>query len=268
VEDRVARPQTLMLMLLGGHVHGRRIAVSAATFIVILGNLGVSVDAARSTLTRMVRRGYLVRHRRGRQVFFSLTERAERLLSEGEMRFFEQPPHHGEGEHWTLLSFTMPEERRRERHSLRSALSWRGFGLLRNGLWLAPGSVDVTGMIDDLELHGAVAVFVGCPAHPTDIAAVVSEAWDLDGLRAAYDRFVERWGPGTPAEVEGDLAAQVQLLVEWRHLQLLDPGLPLRHLPGDWPAPAAHRLFLERYTEVQAGADREFFDLLEMIELD
>ena len=48
---------------------------------------------------------------------------------------------HGTG--WTLVTFSVPENQRTLRHRLRSALTWEGFAPLRDGLWLAPGEVDL-----------------------------------------------------------------------------------------------------------------------------
>lgn len=271
--DRVAggavvRPTTLLLTLLGRHVQHRDVAVSAATFIAVLARLNVSVDAARSTLARMVRRGYLHRHRHGRQVYFSLTAKAKCLLSEGEARIFESPPVRPAGEvRWTLLSFSIPEAQRRDRHSLRVALSWRGFGLLRDGLWLAPGRVDVAEMVAQLGLDSRIEVFVGQPASPTDLGRVIAEAWDLDGIRAGYLDFLARWSDGGTAAARGDLATQIRLITEWRLLLVDDPQLSISHLPPDWPATRAHDRFLELHERVSDGAQREFEQLFKAIAL-
>jgi phenylacetic acid degradation operon negative regulatory protein len=65
-----------MLTFLGIHVLGRAVAVSSGSVIDVLGRVGVTEEAARSTLTRMVGRGLLDRHRQGRKMYFALTPRA------------------------------------------------------------------------------------------------------------------------------------------------------------------------------------------------
>jgi DNA-binding MarR family transcriptional regulator len=139
------RPQALLLTVLGRHLLDREgVAVGAGTFIAVLERLGVSEQAARSTLTRMVRRGLLDRRQHGRRAYFTLTGGSRALLLEGRERIFAPAPvrQHWDGM-WTLLSFSIPESRRDERHRLRARLAWNGFGLLRDGLWLAPGRAEV-----------------------------------------------------------------------------------------------------------------------------
>lgn len=262
----MTRPQTLLLTLLGRHVLHRDVAVFSGTFIAVLDRLDVSEDAARSTLTRMVRRGYLERHRRGRRTYFGLTSRTRRLLTEGEERIFHHtPPREPTTGEWTLLSFSIPEERRNDRHSLRVALAWRGFGSLRDGLWVAPGEVDVTEVVDELALRDHVEVFVGHTAPPTDARQMVGEAWDLDAIRAGYGTFLRRWKDDELAGARGDLARQIRLITEWRLLLIDDPQLPLAYLPDDWPAEEAYELFRIRHDEVSAGAETEFEGLLDAI---
>jgi len=87
------RPQALLLTVLGRHVldHGS-LMVGAGTFIAVLGLLGVSEQAARSTLTRMVRRGLLDRQQHGRRAYFTLSDRTTALLVEGGERIFAPAP--------------------------------------------------------------------------------------------------------------------------------------------------------------------------------
>lgn len=265
---RARRPQTLLLTLLGRHVLHQPIAVSSGTFIAVLDRLDIASHAARSTLTRMVNRGHLVRYRQGRQAYFSLTPRTERVLEEGVPRIFGTSPVRDAGDdEWTLLSFSIPEEQRSHRHNLRVALGWRGFGLLRHGLWIAPGRVDMGEVVDQLDLHERIEVFVGQPAAPTDIRRVVADAWDLDEVRAGYERFIDRWRDGSPPGLRGPLARQVQLITEWRLLLLDDPRLPEDHLPAGWPAGTAHDLFQIHHAALTDAARAEFEQLLEAIHL-
>lgn len=262
------RPQTLLFTFLGHHVlaAGRRAPIATSTMIEVLARLGVSAQAARSTLTRMVGRGYLDRHRAGRRAYFSLSAKLERVLDDGERRLFSPPVRELPHDRWTLLSFSIPEDQRGDRHSLRTALAWHGFGLLRNGLWIAPGAIDVTAILARLGLLDYVEVFVAEAAPPTDVARVVAEAWDLCAIARAYEAFVERWSAGEPDDVSGPLAAQVRLLTEWRQLLVDDPQLPRAHLPADWPSARAYELFRSALGRFQAGAQAELDRILEVLE--
>ena len=142
-----ARPQSLMLSFFGIHVLGTGTAVGTGGLIEVFGRVGVGEEAVRSTLTRMVGRGLLERHRVGRKTYFGLTERAASVLQDGYERIWHTGAVNRDWDGtWTLVGYSLPEAWRRERHDLRSRLVWGGFGLLQNGLWVAPGAVDVVAL--------------------------------------------------------------------------------------------------------------------------
>jgi len=258
------RPQALLLTVLGRHVLDRDgLAVGAGTFIAVLELLGVSEQAARSTLTRMVRRGLLARQQHGRRAYFTLTDRSTALLLEGGERIFAPAPvrQRWDGA-WTLLSFSIPESRRNERHRLRARLAWNGFGPLRDGLWLAPGRVEVAGLVSDLGLERHLDAFASWALAPTDVAELVQRVWNLDDLRCSYQAFLARWGGRSLPVPPGDLARQVYLITEWRRIIREDPLLPARYLSRDWPALEAARLFHRLHERYSHGAARTFAELL------
>lgn len=259
------RPQTLLFTLLGRHVLEQERAVASSTFIEVLLRLGVSQQAARSTLTRMARRGHLVRHRVGRRAYFSISDQLRAVLQEGRSRIFESPVRDLPEDVWTLLSFSIPEQQRADRHSLRTALAWNGFGLLRNGLWIAPGNVDVSTIVDKLELDDRVDVFAAQPIGPTDLNRAAAEAWDLDQIASEYREFIERWSTGSPVEDDSLLAAEIRLITEWQQILVDDPELPTRHLPSDWPAESAYKLFRSREEELAGPARSELAGILDLL---
>src|SRR5690606_29083636 len=87
---------------------------------------------------------------------------------------------------WTLVGFSLPEARRRERHDLRSRLLWGGFGPLQNGLWVAPGSVDPAPLVGDLGPEAQLRVFEGRVVAPTQVRDVLETAFDVPGIAARY----------------------------------------------------------------------------------
>lgn len=262
------RPQTLIFTLLGRHVLDRDVAVASSTFIESLERLGISVQATRSTLTRMVSRGHLVRHRVGRKAYFSISERLREVLREGEARIFEAPVRDLPEDLWTLLSFSIPEQQRADRHSLRAALAWSGFGLLRNGLWIAPGAVDVSSIVDRLGLQERIDLFTASPAKPTDMQRVATEAWDLDLIAEEYRDFAHRWADGLAPGVDDILAGHILLITEWQQILVDDPELPVQYLPGDWPALNAYATFRQRQSAFADDATRAFEEILDAMPLE
>ncbi|MDT7786649.1 MAG: phenylacetic acid degradation operon negative regulatory protein [Pseudonocardiales bacterium] len=248
----IVTPQSLMLNFLGLYVLGRDIAVYSGSVIDVFGRVDVSEEAVRSTLTRMASRGLLSKHRNGRKVYFGLTPRATDVLQDGERRIWQRGAVNRDWDGtWTLVGFSLPEGRRGDRHDLRSQLQWAGFGPVQNGLWIAPGSRDVTEMVADLGLTANVTVFSAQHAKPTEAADLATRAFDTAAIAARYQDFLSRWR--TPADsLPDDLARQLLLHADWLDLVRQDPHLPAELLADDWPAIEAEQLFQSlatRYVE-------------------
>ncbi|GIH97019.1 PaaX family transcriptional regulator [Planobispora siamensis] len=239
------RPQSLMLSFLGLHVLGREIAVYSGSVIDVLARVGVSEEAVRATLARMVRRDLLTRHRRGRKMYFGLTERSSAVLRDGHDRVWSAGAVNREWDGtWTLVGFSLPEAWRRQRHDLRTRLIWAGFGPLQNGLWIAPGQVDVPRVVAELGLDDHLNVMRAHAAEPTEAAQLVHRAFDTAGIAARYRAFLERWDRPDPVPaVPDDFTRQLLLHTDWLQLVRSDPHLPAEHLPADWPAIRAEHLF-------------------------
>lgn len=241
-----------MLSFLGIYLMGRGTAIYSGSFIDVFERVGVSEEAVRSTLTRMVKRGLLERHRDGRRVYFGLTERATGVLQDGEARIWRTGAVNRDWDGtWTLVGFSLPDTRRSDRHDLRSQLVWAGFGSLQNGLWIAPGSKDAAAIASELGLTDHVTVFTARPAKPTESADLVRKAFDVEAIAQRYQAFLGRWDVDEPLkDFADDLARQLTLHTDWLQLVRQDPHLPAEHLDPDWPAIRAEKVFhrlAERY---------------------
>jgi phenylacetic acid degradation operon negative regulatory protein len=263
------RPQSLTLTFLGNYVLRRDIAVSSASFIEIFARLGVGEHAIRSTLSRMVARDLLTRHRRGRRMYFGLTERSARILQDGENRVWRRSVINDDWDgRWTVLAFSMPESWQSRRHDLRSALVWAGFGSMGNGTWIAPGRVEVGPVIAGLGLGDHVKVFTGVAEKPTDVTAMIRDAFDLDALAAAHRAFLDRWDRPDPIpHAPDDLARYLWMTTEWLQLVRMDPRLPVEHLPAGWPAVRGQQLLLELRARYEEPARRLADEAIEFIEV-
>lgn len=259
------RPQSLMLTFFGIHVLGRELAVASASVIDALGRADVTEEAVRSTLTRMVSRGLLERHRQGRKTYFALTPRAVSVLQDGHDRVWRRGAANRDWDgQWTLVGFSLPEAWRRERHDLRSRLTWGGFGPLQSGLWVAPGAVDVVSLVGDLGLDRQLRVFRGSVLKPTEISAVVESAFDTAAIAAEYHRFLDHWSAPEAGGPDA-LGSQLLLHTDWLELVRRDPHLPTEHLPADWPAIRAEELFHKLARKVAPAAHNEAARALDTI---
>jgi phenylacetic acid degradation operon negative regulatory protein len=266
--DRAAevrlKPQDLLLALGGALILDEyEDPLPTRVFLDVLGSLGVSDDATRSVLTRLTGRGLLTRHQDGRVVSYGLTDTSLRLLREGRERVVAAEPFHQTSADWTLLSFSLPETQRDVRNRLRSRLSWAGFGCLRDGLWVAPGRVDLDRIVafcaevEGLQIDG----FVASPTPGTDVARFVRRAWDLDALRREHEEFLRKWERPLPRD--GDPLALFTLLgAHWIRLLRLDPVLPDRYLGEDWPARRSTSAHRTAFASLEPRARAVFADLV------
>lgn len=266
-----SRPQDLVFTLYGDFLLHRSGPVWVGSLIALLEPLGLSATNVRTVLSRMAKKGWLVSERDGRRSFYSLTERGRRLLEEGETRIYR--PREGEswdGE-WTLVAYSIPEERRAQRDRLRVRLEWLGFGSLGNGLWISPHDVvsRVEEVVADLAVSGDVEVFRGDHLAPGRSSRLVDRCWDLAGLNDEYDAFIDRHLDlcrmlnEDPDAVDPREAyvRRFNLVHEFREFPLKDPFLPPALQPEDWAGECALSLF-NYYRGLLAEAADRFVDPL------
>ncbi|MFJ7071719.1 PaaX family transcriptional regulator C-terminal domain-containing protein [Streptomyces sp. NPDC098781] len=264
------RPQSLMLAFFGNHVlEEGDVGVYSGSIIDVLGRVGVGEQAVRSTLTRMVNRGLLRRQREGRKMFFGLTPQATRVLRDGRTRIWQQGAVNDDWDgSWTLLGFSLPDSWKRQRHDLRSRLTWSGFGALYSGLWIAPGHVDVSETVAELGLAAHVKVFHAQADAATDIEVMVRDTWDLESIAARYVVFDKRWTAHLDAGGGDDpIGTRLRLVSEWLWTIRTDPRLPARHLPPEWPARPAQDTFRRVADHTALPARRMARELLETTRL-
>ncbi|HWI31975.1 MAG TPA: PaaX family transcriptional regulator C-terminal domain-containing protein [Microbacterium sp.] len=245
---RSRQPKQLLLAFFGEHVVDQDVpALRASALIEVLEGAGVAAPATRATLDRMVRSGLLARERRGREILFSLTGEGAAVLREASERVRGPHPFEPHGSGWTLVTFTVPEDQRTLRHRLRSALSWEGFAPLRDGLWLAPGEVDLAAALEPLRTHlpaAAITAFHARELPGYAMADNVRAAWDIDKIRDEHLAFIDTWSAAsTAAEAGSPLSARAMLVADWLALLGADPRLPRAFMDEDWPSDRSFEVY-------------------------
>jgi len=257
------RPPRLLLTLLGDYWWQRTEPLPSAAIVALLAEFGVSDSAARAALSRLTRNGLLVTSRSGRRTFVQLSARAADVLNDGARRIFTfgETPAPWDGM-WSLVAFSIPEQYRSARDELRKALRWLGFAPLYDGLWVSPRdhAGDVISQLNDLGIATATAFRATALPLPGGgaigagpVSDIPARAWDLDGLRAAYQEFVEFAGllrDQTEAgriSTSDALIARTRVMNEWRAFPALDPDLPDELLPPAWPRASAREQFIACY---------------------
>lgn len=272
------RPQDLVFTLFGDYLLQRPGAVWVGALIAVLGALGVTEGAARTTLSRMSRKGWLDTRRDGRRSFYTLTPRGRRLLEHGAARIYHPPRDEPWDGLWSVLAYSIPEDHRHLRDRLRVRLSWLGFGSLGNGLWISPrdARVQVEELAAELGIKGHIELFRAEHLGWSSRSQLVAQAWDLPGLDALYRAFMERHRPRLAGCVaclrEGRgsdrdcFVHRFRLVHEYREFPLLDPYLPGELLPRDWHGEEAAKLFERYHDALGAAAERYMDSVLETME--
>jgi len=267
---RSRQPKQLLLAFFGEHVVDQDVPPLRATALIeVLEGAGVAAPATRATLDRLVQRGLLMRERRGRGIVFSLTAEGGAVLREATERVRGPHPFEPHGTGWTLVTFTVPEDQRTLRHRLRSALSWEGFAPLRDGLWLAPGEVDLAAALEPLREDlpaAAITAFHARELPGYAMADSVRAAWDIDTIRDEHLAFIDTWSdPSTAAEAGSPLSARAMLVADWLALLAADPRLPREFMDDDWPADRSYEVYWEARRSLEAASTAQFAALAEAV---
>jgi phenylacetic acid degradation operon negative regulatory protein len=259
---RPAQPRSLIVTIYGLYARDVGGWLSVAALIRMTASLGIDEPAVRSAISRLKRRGILVADRINGAAGYGLSDDARAILAEGDRRIFDRrtaKPADG----WVLAVFSVPETERTRRHTLRSRLSWLGFGNVAPGVWIAPAHIgdEVRDVLGRLGLAKYVDLFTAYAIDATNLAGDVARWWDLPRIEATYAEYLRLWRPVRDSwqrrgqiDSEPAFADYVRTLTAWRRLPYLDPGLPAEVLPPDWLANDAAEVFFALHSRLRAPA--------------
>jgi len=249
-------PQRLLTTLLGEYLDSTEADLPSAAVVAMLREFDISESSARAALSRLTRRGLIATRGTRRPPVYHLTSQAiarHRSRMHHFLSFGARPPQ-WTGD-WLVVSFSLPESRQAQRHAVRKTLGSLGFVRLYDSVWIKPGR-DTDGVNRPLreildEVDGArwsvMRARFDDEAGPHGPCA----AYDLAGLAAAYQAFVDQHSALLTAVRQGEvdaplaLVARASLMDSWRVFPDADPNLPEHLLPTPWPRQAARELFLE-----------------------
>lgn len=263
----------MIFTLFGEYILPRGGTIWTADLLYLLGLLDVSESTTRSTLSRMVQKGWLVSRRNGRRSRYSLTTKGRLLLEQGKNRIFELPFSDWDGL-WYTIVYSVPEDNRDLRHALRKQLMWLGFGRLTPGMWVSPHNrqAELDTILNELQVVEFVELFSSKHLGPSTAQALVQRCWDLPGLEAEYQEFVARYLPeyeACLAQPEAQLKASLEncfirrfwIAHDFQPFPLKDPNLPIELLPPDWIGFTAQQL-RDDYRQLLSIYSDKFIDTI------
>ncbi|TQS41208.1 PaaX family transcriptional regulator [Cryptosporangium phraense] len=273
-------PQHLFVTLFGDYWWARAEHLPSAGLVALAGEFGISSASARAALSRLRRRQLLSASKIGRHTYYGLAPTTRQTIVEGGSRILsfgmDDDPAEWDGT-WLVVAFSIPEDQRDVRHTLRTRLRWLGFACLYDGVWVSAGG----SAGGDASAAEAKAVVRECGIRDASIFRATSldsvggdtgrhplSAWDLDQLRTAYQEFIDRFEPLYQRILDGDIRSS-EALVErtavmdvWRSFPGLDPGLPSQVLPAGWPRHRAREVFASVYDALGPLAQVRFQHIL------
>lgn len=257
-------PQSLAVTLIADYTLRDRGWLPSAAIVSLLGEFGVTAGTARTTISRLGRRGVLESSRQGRESVYRLTGAAADSLLVGSrsIAVFGLDAKSWDG-FWTLLTFTLPNEEKVVRNAFRGHLRWRGFAPLYDGVWVSPHALSEQEHADLIAVAPAItAVFrAEHVQYRSGTGRSPVQAWDLDSIAADYSDFVQRWQPMCSRVLAGEVKSQeavvarTEVMDTYRRFPSLDPLLPDALMPPDWPRALAREVFVTVYDALVEPAE-------------
>lgn len=239
--------------------------ISISALIQLMARLEVDEPAVRSSISRLKRRGILESERVDGRAGYALSAQARVILDEGDRRIFRRRQGTVD-EGWVLVVFSVPESERQRRHTLRTRLSWLGFGSVGAGVWIAPAHLEdeARDVLRREKLADYVDLFESRYLGFAAVGDEVAQWWDLVGLDRLYQQFhddygpvLDRWRSRRGKDHDGEAFAEyIRVLTSWRRLPFLDPGLAPELLPSDWSGTRAAKLFFALKRRLEEPAHR------------
>lgn len=265
---RTACQPDLAWTIVASHLRDSGTRVSSAGMVRLMGEFGVSQDAVRAALSRLVRREILVRLRDGRRRTYALTAAALEISAEEDRRImgFGRRP---SAEAWTVVRHMIPACLRAERWELGSQLRFLGFGSLHDATWIAVSDREreARSLARRLGVSEHVSIFVGRLAPGYERGPIPTRAWDTDDLAQHYDDYLAQFsdlagtGASAPPSDREAFVQRINLIRTFRDLVARDPELPERFLPLSERRVAASRIFESARDALAPRADRHFLEV-------
>ncbi len=249
----------LLLTVMGEFVLPNGGMAWTKTFLEVLSRLDIEQSTVRQALARSAAAGWIVADRVGRRTRWRLTPAGEQLLVEGTERIYGFTGYAGSWDgRWLIVLASVPETDRSGRHLLRTGLSRSGLGSPSPGIWIGTNTSRLRSVDDVLSRLGVTntaQVFVAEHRGAMPAASMVAQAWDLRGIEAEYEAFIDQFRSGAATD---PLVRVIELVHAWRRFPWRDPSLPAELLPSGWKGVEAAQLFQDLHQRWAGAATKEW----------
>lgn len=235
--------------------HGGQVALGS--LVEAAGLVGISEQAIRSAVNRLVTEGWLVSEALGRRSIFSLSDMGLQRSGVPLRRVYQCPDVTWSGL-WNILIAKNWNLEHDTYLQVSNDLQWAGYGRVCDNVFIRP-QMEGDNMLycPGSILEKEVVCFVGtekqCPMNGT-IKEVVGRAWDLSTVADRYAAFKERysrvleWLSKAPSMRSAEaFALRLCMMHDLRRIRIMDPQLPSNLLPKGWKGIKALELARQIY---------------------
>jgi phenylacetic acid degradation operon negative regulatory protein len=175
-----------------------------------------------------------------------------KITEAGKKRLFALLPSYDEERAWEgkiyLITYDIPETRKKDRDILREYLRKIGCGMLQASVWLTPYNPKgvLREFLQERKLYGWVIISdVGRDGSigGKDIKELVTEVYNLEKINKQYRDFLKR--------VEEKKERQEILSLLFLSILMDDPQLPFELLPDDWEGERSYKVYKNLYKELE-----------------
>jgi phenylacetic acid degradation operon negative regulatory protein len=257
------RSKSLVMTIFGDSIAPHGGTVWLGSLIELLAPFGVNDRLLRTSVFRLAQEGWLVANRDRRRSSYSILPQALPRFERANRRIYAPLEVQWDG-NWTLLlaggQLDAPL-----RAALRKELLWEGYAMVTPGVFGHPaGDRDV--LQEMLRRLGAQNKLFACSATALPgvdgrpLPDLVGEGWDLSGVIAGYQQFIDQFEPllalqASTLAPEQAFVIRTLLIHAYRRVQLHDPMLPVELLPDPWPGARAYELARTLYRALYAAAE-------------
>jgi phenylacetic acid degradation operon negative regulatory protein len=169
-----------------------------------------------------------------------------------------------------VVTYSVPEEYRERRETLRRSLTWFRFGAISPSVWISPHllSSEAEDKWRRLGVWRYLDIFRAEYLGSSNLHSIVTLAWPhLPEIAQRYRAYVATYEPvlrrfeAGRLDDEACFITRLRSLFEFVAITLRDPDLPPCLLPSGWPRPSAQVLFRELVSALNEPAER-FFDAI------
>lgn len=266
------KPRSLITTLFGDYIQYYGWEIWVGSLIKMMEKFGISESSVRGSILRMNKQGLLTVRKDGNKSYYTVTPKGKLRIEEGVKRVYSIGNKKWDG-NWRVISYSMPEEMRDLRNQVRKELTWIGFGMLSNSIWVSPNYIDkqVLDMISNYNLEDYTIMFSSSSIITHKSEEIIKKAWDLDELAKDYNCFIQlfqyKYDYFKEKAWEGQLSDEecfierTRLVHEYRKFLFKDPSFPYDLLPEDWIGIRARELFFNIHQLISVGAVRYFEEL-------